>query len=146
MAHLSTLYDQDFHAWALQSAELIRTGQLEQLDLEHLAEEVEDMGANKQQQLENRLRILLSHLLKWRYQPHLRSRSWEATIKEQRYSIQRLMQKNPSLKNKWDETLTDAYRLGVLLAVRETYLEETTFPSECPYTTEQIVSDDYWPG
>ena len=104
MAHLSTLYDQDFHAWALQSAELIRTGQLEQLDLEHLAEEVEDMGANKQQQLENRLRILLSHLLKWRYQPHLRSRSWEATIKEQRYSIQRLMQKNPSLKSKWDET------------------------------------------
>ena len=146
MTTLSTLYEQDFHAWALQSAELVRTGRLEQLDLEHLAEELEDMGANKQNQLESRLKVLLGHLLKWQYQPQLRCRSWQATIKEQRYSISRLIQKNPSLKSKWDEILLDAYRLGVLLAVRETNLDESTFPVECPYTEEQILSDDYWLG
>jgi hypothetical protein len=145
MINLSELYDQDFHAWALRNASLIRDGRLEQLDLEHLAEELEDMGANRQQQLESRLRILTGHLLKWQYQPHLRGRSWQATIKEQRYAIMRLLQKNPSLKSKWDETLKDAYRLGILLAVRETNLEESTFPNVCPYNQEQLLNDDYWP-
>lgn len=146
MTRLSELYDQDFHAWALQNARLIRAGCLDRIDGGHLAEELEDMGASKQQQLESRLRILLGHLLKWQYQPHLRGRSWQATVKEQRYSIMRLLQKNPSLQSKWDETLSDAYHLGVLLAVRETNLEESTFPESCPYNRAQILNDDYWPG
>lgn len=145
MADLSELYEQDFHSWALQHVGLIRAGCWEQIDGEHLAEELEDLGASKQQQLESRLRILLGHLLKWQYQPHLRGRSWQASVKEQRYSIMRLLQKNPSLQSQWDETLQDAYRLGVLLAVRETYLAESTFPETCPYTQAQILSDDYWP-
>ena len=145
MTDLSELYEQDFHAWALQNAGLIRDGRWEQIDQGHLAEELEDMGASKQQQLESRLRILLGHLLKWQYQPHLRGRSWQATVKEQRYVIMRLLQKNPSLQSKWDEALQDAYRLGVLLAVRETNLAESTFPETCPYVQAQILSDDYWP-
>jgi hypothetical protein len=55
------------------------------------------------------------------------------------YAIMRLLQKNPSLQSKWDETLNDAYRLGVLLAVRETNLEESTFPEICPYIQAQIL-------
>ena len=145
LTDLSELYEQDFHAWALQNAGLIRDGRWEQIDQGHLAEELEDMGASKQQQLESRLRILLGHLLKWQYQPHLRGRSWQATVKEQRYAIMRLLQKNPSLQSKWDETLKDAYRLGVLLAVRETNLEESTFPETCPYAQAKILGDDYWP-
>lgn len=145
MTHLSELYEQDFHAWALQNAGLIRAGRWEQIDRGHVAEELEDLGASKQQQLESRLRVLLGHLLKWQYQPHLRGRSGQATVKEQRYTIRRLLQKNPSLQSKWDETLQDAYRLGILLAVRETNLEESTFPENCPYTPAQILSDDDWP-
>lgn len=134
MADLSELYEQDFHSWALQHAGLIRAGRWEQIDGGHLAEELEDMGASKQQQLESRLRVLLGHLLKWQYQPHLRGRSWQATVKEQRYASMRLLQKNLSLQSKWDETLKGAYYLGVLLAVRETNLEESTFSEICPYT------------
>ncbi len=145
LTDLSELYEQDFHSWALQHAGLIRAGRWDQIDQGHLAEELEDMGASKQQQLESRLRVLLGHLLKWQYQPHLRGRSWQATVKEQRYAIMRLLQKNPSLQSKWDETLKDAYRLGVLLAVRETNLEESTFPEICSYTQAQILGDDYWP-
>ena len=145
MTELSRLYEQDFHAWAWRSAELMRAGRLEQLDWDHLAEELEEMGASKQQQLESRLRVLLAHLLKWRYQPERRGRSWQATIKEQRYAIARLLQKNPSLDGKWDEILTDAYRLGVLLAMRETNLDESTFPVGCPYARERILDDEFWP-
>jgi len=145
LTHLSELYEQDFHAWALHNAGLIRAGRWEQIDRGHLAEELEDMGASQQQQLESRLRILLGHLLKWQYQPHLRGRSGQATVKEQRYAIMRLLQKNPSLQSKWDETLQDAYHLGVLLAVRETHLAESTFPETCPYTQAQIMNDDCWP-
>jgi hypothetical protein len=52
LTHLSELYEQDFHAWALHNAGLIRAGRWEQIDRRHLAEELEDMGAGKQQQLE----------------------------------------------------------------------------------------------
>lgn len=146
MATTQQLYEQDFHAWTLRNAELIRQGRIDEVDLEHLAEELEDMGASRQQQLESRLRILLGHLLKWQFQPERRSRSWQATIKEQRYAIRRLLDKNPSLQSKWAETLTDAYRLGVLLAMRETDLDETVFPADCPYADPEILDEGFWPG
>ncbi|MEO5330524.1 MAG: DUF29 domain-containing protein [Magnetococcus sp. YQC-5] len=112
----ASLYQTDFHAWTTESARLLREGRYSEIDLISLAEEVESMGANTRQQLVNRLRILLAHLLKWEYQPHLRSRSWQATIKEQRFSIADLLEENPSLTSVLPERITKAYRLAVLLA------------------------------
>jgi hypothetical protein len=65
-------YEQDYHAWAQHTAELIRQGHFAEIDIEHLVDELEDMGASKERELENRLGILLAHLLKWRYQPERR--------------------------------------------------------------------------
>ena len=75
-------YDTDFYAWANTQAELLRTGQLEKADIAHIAEEIESMGKSELRELENRLALLFSHLLKWQLQPTLRSRSWELTIKD----------------------------------------------------------------
>jgi len=62
------LHDLDFHAWTQQQAALLKQGRLDQLDLEHLIEEIESMGASERNQLQNRLKILLGHLLKWQFQ------------------------------------------------------------------------------
>lgn len=142
----ANLHDQDFYAWTQQQAGLIRAGRVSELDLEHLLEEVESMGASERSQLQSRLKILLGHLLKWQYQPAFRSRSWTATIKEQRLSVMELLEDNPSLRTVLDERIRRAYPQGVLLAVKETDIDERKFPPSCPYGTEQILDLGFYPG
>ncbi len=81
------LYDTDLLAWAERQAAHLRAGQLDRLDVEHLIEELEAMAGKLRRELKNRLRVLLAHLLKWQAQPKRRSRSWAATIAEQRDQI-----------------------------------------------------------
>lgn len=137
-------YEQDYHAWTQHTAELIRQGHFAEIDVEHLVDELEDMGASKERELENRLGILLAHLLKWRYQPERRGASWEATIKEQRQRALRVLRKNPSLKAGLDETCRDAYSDARLIARRETGLPEALFPEDNPFNWEETIGD-YWP-
>jgi hypothetical protein len=89
----------DFYAWTQEQAHLLKTGQLYQIDRHNIAEELQDMGRSEKRQLESRLEILIVHLLKWQFQPSLRSRSWQLTIKEQRLRLELLMQENPSLRS-----------------------------------------------
>jgi Domain of unknown function DUF29 len=91
------------------------------------------------------LRILLAHLLKWQYQVELRSRSWNATIYEQRSQIEERLDRSPSLKHYLLEKIPKAYRQAVKLAAKETGLNEAIFPIECPYTLEQILGEEYYP-
>jgi len=71
-------YETDFYAWANTQAELLRAGKLGEADIEHIAEEIESMGKGELRELENRLAVLFTHLLKWRFQPTHRRRSWES--------------------------------------------------------------------
>ena len=138
-------YREDFHAWALQNAQLLREGRLDDIDIDNIAEELEDMGGSKERELESRLGVLLAHLLKWVYQPERRGNSWQATIEEQRRRIERLLRKNPSLKSKLAECFCDAYGDARLIAVRETGFNKNSFPSDCPFTLAQTLDDAYWP-
>jgi hypothetical protein len=100
-ATMSDLYDEDFTLWTEQQATLLRrraAGELTNdaaLDWLNLAEEIEAVGGNTRRELRNRLASLLQHLLKWHYQPELRSRSWRATIRTQRQEIEDLLADNP---------------------------------------------------
>ncbi|MBI3698676.1 MAG: DUF29 family protein, partial [Acidobacteria bacterium] len=66
------LYDLDFFEWTARNAELLREGRFTEADMEHIAEELEDMGKRDRRELESRLELLLEHLLKWQMQPLLR--------------------------------------------------------------------------
>lgn len=145
MNALARLYDQDYYAWTRENARLLREGRVGEIDFEHLAEEVESMGASERSQLQNRHRVLLAHLLKWQYQPQYRGRSWSATIKEQRLSIQMLLADNPSLKSQEEDRIAKAYPLAVQTAIRETNLDEKTFPVQCPYSRAQIADPEFYP-
>jgi hypothetical protein len=113
----------------------------------HLAEELEDMGKSNRRALLNRLQVLVMHLLKYRHQPHLRSRSWEMTIRNQRDVIQDLLQESPSLSTILNEPdkLAQAYIRAMRDAVAETGLSPNTFPSDCPFTLEQLLDPEFWP-
>ena len=140
------LYESDFYAWTQQQAALLRAGQWEQLDIANLVEEIEALGRQERRELLNRLGILVGHLLKWQLQPHLRGKSWRATITEQRRQIQRLLRDNPSLKPDLSAALQEAHQDGILVVVRETPLSETDLPAQCPYTLEQVMDPDFYPG
>ena len=141
----ANLHDKDFHAWTLQQADLLKAGKLHEIDLDNLIEEIESMGASERNQLQNRLKVLIGHLLKWQFQPSYRTRSWNATIEEQRLSVMTLIEDNPSLKRILDERITKAYPQGVLLAVKETNLDKKAFPSSCPYSIEQLFDVEFLP-
>ncbi|TCT19467.1 DUF29 domain-containing protein [Thiobaca trueperi] len=141
---MTSLYERDFHAWANEQAGLLRAGNLAQADLPNLIEEIESMGRSEKRELVNRLVVLL-HLLKWRYQPGLRGNSWRLSIKEQRIRLMTHLADNPSLKAKLDDAVTQAYRLALIEAERETGLPESTFPATCPFSFSQMMDDAFWP-
>jgi predicted DNA-binding ribbon-helix-helix protein len=69
----STLYEQDFCLWIEETLALLRDGRLSALDVPNLIEEIEEMGNSEKTALESNLRVLLMHLLQYRYQPQKRS-------------------------------------------------------------------------
>jgi iron-sulfur cluster repair protein YtfE (RIC family) len=138
-------YERDFHAWAMKNAELLRQGRLSEIDTENIAEELETMGRSERRELVNRLTMLLAHLLKWRYQPENRSRSWRYSILEQRRAVSRLLRDSPSLRAGLNSYLADAYEDTLLHAAKETGLDETAFPPACPWSIDKTLEADYWP-
>ena len=102
------LYDRDFHAWTLAQADALRRRSANELDWDNLTEELESMGKSERRQLLHRLAILLAHIIKWRVQPELRSRSWVATIKVQQRDLGKLLKQNPSLRADLLETVEEA--------------------------------------
>jgi hypothetical protein len=141
-------YDQDIVAWSQEQAHWLRIGQFSALDLEHLAEEIEDVGRSEQRELANRMAVLLAHLLKWRYQPERRGASWEITISGQRQRIARRLQKMPSLKAALHdpEWWADAWFDARIEAAKETDMEIQHFPPECPWTADEILDPTWKPA
>ena len=59
-----TGYDADVVAWSSEQAALLRAGRFSELDIEHLADEIEDVGRSEERELGSRMAVLLAHLLK----------------------------------------------------------------------------------
>ena len=138
-------YDLDFYAWAQEQAALLRAGKFSITDVEIIAEEIESIGRGEKRVLVNRLTVLLSHLLKWKFRPGMRGVSWEATIKAQRLRIDRHLKDNPSLKSKLTEAVADAYNVAIIEAAAETGLAESDFPAACPWAFDQMMKEEFWP-
>ena len=145
---MNTSYEADVVAWANEQALLIRAGRFDQLDLTHIAEEIEDVGKSEQRELASRMAVLLAHILKWEFQPQKRSISWTLTIKEQRRLLVRRIQKTPSLgpmlaDPEWiDEIWVDAKAL----AEKETDLDISTYPEVCPWVMANVLAKDWLPA
>jgi hypothetical protein len=144
---MNTSYETDIVAWANEQATFIRAGRFDQLDLTHIAEEIEDVGKSEQRELASRMAVLLMHLLKWQFQPDKRTNSWTATIKTQRRLLVRRIQKTPSLApmltdQEWiDEMWVDA----TAAAEKETGIDLCTFPELCPWVMADVLTENWLP-
>lgn len=142
---MGTAYKSDIVAWANEQAALLRSGNLAALDIENIAEEIEDVGKSEQRELANRMTLLLSHLLKWQFQPSYRGASWEKTIKAQRKEIEYSLKETPSLKARLSnhEWLDVVWAKAVAVAVSETGLD--IFPDDCLWTVNQMMDPAFFP-
>ena len=142
---MSIAYEKDIIAWANEQAGFIRAGRFDLLDLENIAEEIVDVGKSEKRELASRMAVLLSHLLKWQFQPGRRGASWQRTIKEQRKAIALEIRSTPSLKVSLNDVdwLAKSWADAVARAGDETGLD--VFPESCSWTTEQILDQEFFP-
>ncbi len=143
---MQTLYEQDFYAWTQQQMILIKNEQYNQLDIQHLYEELEGLGASQHKEARNRLKILLTHLLKWKFQPDYRCNSWKFTIKTQRRDLKEHLENNSSLKHYLNDYLISSYESSRDKSHEETGIFLDNFPIKCPWTIEQILDDEFYPN
>jgi Domain of unknown function DUF29 len=151
MAATESLYDEDFYAWTQRQAELLRRlpplGN--ELDLEHIAEEIEDLGRSDLRAAQSLCEHIIEHLLKLEYSGlEDPADHWRDEIVEWRLQLDKILTR--SIVAKLD--LPGCYRPALRLVRR---LERdvpgliSRLPAECPYTFEQIVGasgEDWFPS
>lgn len=141
----ASLYDEDFAVWTSETARLLRERRFEEVDIEHAAEEIEDMGKRDKRELYGRLAVLIVHLLKWKWQPERKSESWRSTIATQRLEIQLILDDSPSLRRGTPPAVSRVYARAVKAAISETGLPAATFPRDCPFSPDQILDLSFLP-
>ena len=134
-------YEKDFYKWVNNQANLLKKKEFTKLDIDNLIEEIESLGKSEKRMLKSYLEVLLMHMLKIRHQPGMHTTSWDLSIKEAGYKVQKTLKENPSLKAKLKEIVEEAYFSARLKAALETKLDENVFEEKCPWTFKEIFSN-----
>ena len=151
----NTLYDIDLQQWIEKTIHQLRNHEFESLDIDHLIEELVDLGKSERNALKSNLKILLAHLLKLRIQhdvPDSMKGSWYTSIVEHRQRVIDNLADAPSLKGFLPEAVEKAYSDSRKLAIKEGKLakfgirlpEESEYPIICPFSVEQILDEDFY--
>src|SRR5579863_1659056 len=141
----ASLYDEDFAVWTAETACLLRAGRFDEVDVEHVAEEIEDMGKRDKRELHSRLTALILHLLKWKWQPERQTRGWQSTLLTQRTELDQLFEDSPSLRRAVAAAAAKVYPAVLRSAALETGLSATDLPSKCPFSPDQILDREFLP-
>jgi Domain of unknown function DUF29 len=141
MTEASQLYEEDFYLWTRETAAALRARRFADLDVEHAAEEIEDMGKSNVRELESRVTRILEHLLKLRMAKgtilEYNQSGWQASIVRQRGELESLLRQSPSLKRKIGrELIKECYRNAAAVVATEYKVEP---PADCPFSVEEIL-------
>ena len=151
----SRLYDTDFYAWTQEQAAALRRmaeARLNtELDLEHLAEEVESLGNRDLDALMSDLSRVIEHLLKLEHSTAADPRNkWRLSVVEHRTRAQEALENSGTVRRAAPDLLPKAWNRARKLAAKamELYdgIDPGTLPAACPWTLEQILDDDFWPA
>jgi hypothetical protein len=139
-------YEQDLVLWANEQAALLRAGQFSDLDIEHVADEIEEVGKAAENELERRLGELLVEVLKWQCKPVHRCLAWTREIALLRSIAEGCFKDAPSLRVLLaDPELVDGVWSDALVAViADTGRDD--FPDECPWPMNTLLAPDWLPS
>jgi hypothetical protein len=139
---LSVLYERDETAWLEAMSALAANQRYAEMDFLHLSEYLADMAKRDRREVVSRLVVLLTHLLKWEYQPEHRSGSWRGTIREQRRELRQLLESG-TLRNHAETVLADTYAEARRQAADETGLSLDVFPAEDARSLEELLAEPH---
>lgn len=143
------LYERDFVAWTERQARELRALRASRwngpLDLEHLAEEIEDLGRSQRHACESLLEQIIIHLLKLRCSSaEAPSAHWANEIDQFRNELQRRL--TATIHQQLAADLDARYRAAARLTSRALAREEPdstpAIPTECPWPLDEILSSD----
>ena len=141
----NTLYDRDFHQWLETTIAQLRQDDWQSIDRDNLIEELQGLANRDRRELQQRLKVLLEHLLK-RYYVDLPEcyRGWEITIVNQRTEIESLLDQSPSLKQYFAEVFDKCWQ-NALKVVRLEY-HQTQFPNTWQFdqSLDGILNGQFW--
>src|SRR5262245_50944805 len=139
------LYEEDFYVWTQRQAELLRARKYGELDLEHLIEEVEDLGGALKRSVRSRARTIMEHLLKLQHSPAIDPRpGWRDTVRRDRDDL--LDDLTPTLRRELGRELEELYararqRAEESLRDHGEHAAADMLPENCPYAAEQVTGD-----
>ncbi len=141
MQNLKILYDEDFVLWIDQTTAKIRQGDLNNLDWEHLLEELESLGNEQRRKVESYLLRLLIHLLLYQYWLTERAwcaKGWEREIDNFRIELDSLFE-SKTLYNHGLGKLEAVYQKARWKAIQKSQLSSEIFPQTCSFSMEQLL-------
>ena len=141
----ASLHKADFFDWSMEQAALLKAGRLSEIDVDLLAEEIEDMGKEIRNACFSFIRHILEHFLKLRYSSrHETENHWRTEIANFRIELEDRLTK--SIVNQID---LDALYIQASRLAKTGMREESGFadrlPAVCPWTLDQVRDEDYWP-
>jgi Domain of unknown function DUF29 len=140
-----SLYEKDFASWIEQTTLQLKNKAFDQVDLEHVIDEISALGRAEKRELRNRLDSLLVHILKRVcVDTANRNSDWERTIADQRKQLKWLLKDSPSLTLYFEEIFAESYQ-DALAEVRRTY-RKIAFPEEweCDRSVDTLLSAEFW--
>ncbi|MDJ0511166.1 MAG: DUF29 domain-containing protein [Crocosphaera sp.] len=142
---LKSIYYLDTNQWLDITIKLLRENRLEELDLDHLIEELEELGRRDKLTVESFLEQIIRHLLLleyWQEQQFYNANHWQAEIMSFRTQIQEYLTTN--LRKHLEEHKIKVYKKA-LKYVRQKTGYSINFPEKCPYTIEQLIDEEWLP-
>jgi uncharacterized NAD(P)/FAD-binding protein YdhS len=142
---LKQLYELDDSQWLGETISLLRNHQFQQLDLEHLIEELEDLGKEKKNAVASLLEQVIRHLLLlqyWTKEAEHNTIHWQEEIDNFRTQLRRKMTAN--LRNYLEEALNSLYQ-DALGFVKIKPVNTVIFPSQSPYSLEELLDRSWLP-
>ena len=142
----STSYDDDFFVWTQRQSAALRRIPAHavgnEIDIEHVAEEIEDLGRRDLREVISLIRLMFEHLLKIQACPLSPSaRHWRAEIRAfQRAALDAFtpgMRKLVEISKQWRRALTAAQE-----DLRESGIE-VTLPAACPFGLDDLLCEPF---
>jgi hypothetical protein len=144
-------YDDDFYAWTQYQAQVLRSMRTRdnRFDRENVAEEIETVGRHERDAVRSQVRRILEHFLKLAYSPAGDPRhGWRGCVIEARAELDDKL--SATLRHDISTVLSKLYATARkrVFADLQDYSEKdaaASLPTECPYTLDQILAEDWYP-
>lgn len=149
IARKTSLYDSDLNLWIETAIAQLKTGNLQDLDIENLIEELEGLAGRDRRELKNRLTTLIEHLLKRCYvKSEYDYAGWQTTIARTRIKIRDILRQSPSLKNYVNspELFQQSFKDALFIVKSEVGYQSVNFPDSWKFDQdiESMLSVNFW--